>query len=209
MSVEDLGVNFASVLSRVKKLTLKPAQKVDLITTYLVPHYLHRLTLAIPSLNEIRALDQELRVVIREILHLPQATTNGLLYCGKKDGGLGIPRLEWLLTSATLKASLKFVDNPDPVMQALSAGTKMESRLQSLARAARINWPVDPAILKSCNTKMRKRELARWNSQGSQGKSIAASRIPKYRKLGLPSQNSSSRAVFSELEQIRVLTGWP
>ncbi|KAG5875373.1 hypothetical protein JTB14_016643 [Gonioctena quinquepunctata] len=114
----------------------------------LVPHYLHRLTLAIPSLNEIRALNQDLRVVIRKILHLPHATTNGLLYCGKKDGGLGIPRLEWLLTSGTPKAGLKFADNPDPVLRALAAGTKMESRLKILAQAARINWPADPAILK-------------------------------------------------------------
>ncbi|KAG5874116.1 hypothetical protein JTB14_015036 [Gonioctena quinquepunctata] len=91
------------------------------------------------------ALDQKLRAVIREILHLPQATTNGILYCGKKDGGLGIPRLEWLLTSATLKADLNFVNNPDPVMQALTVGTKMKSRLKILAEAARINWPVDPA----------------------------------------------------------------
>ncbi|KAG5868428.1 hypothetical protein JTB14_029044 [Gonioctena quinquepunctata] len=49
----------------------------------------------------------------------------------RKTGGLGIPRLEWLLTS-------------------------------------------DPAILKKYNAKSRKRELARWSSQGSQGKSVAA-----------------------------------
>ncbi|KAG5861170.1 hypothetical protein JTB14_032411 [Gonioctena quinquepunctata] len=175
MSIEGLGADFASVLSRVKKLTLKPGQKVDSITTYLVSQYLHRFTLAIPFLNDIRALDQELRVVIKEILHLPQPTTNGHTYCSKKDGGLGIPKQEWLLTSSTLRAGLKFADNPDPVMRALAAGTKMESRLKNLDRTARIDWPVDLAILINFNAKMKRRELARWSSQGSQGKSVAAS----------------------------------
>ncbi|CAG9825841.1 unnamed protein product [Phaedon cochleariae] len=67
----------------------------------------------------------------------------------KRDGGLGIPRLQWLLTSAALKAGCKFMQNPDPAMQAPALGTMLEGRLKRLARASRINWPVTDQDLKS------------------------------------------------------------
>ncbi|XP_074026465.1 uncharacterized protein [Leptinotarsa decemlineata] len=69
-------------------------------------------------------MDQELRVVIKSTLHLPNSTTNGLLYVSKKDGGLRIPRLERLLSSTALKAGLKFWNNPGPTMRGLAAGSR-------------------------------------------------------------------------------------
>ncbi|KAI4475667.1 hypothetical protein M0804_014163 [Polistes exclamans] len=161
------------VLERVKKLALKPYQKVDLISTYLVPHYLFQLTTAVPNISQIRALDQELRVVIKDIYHLPQSTTNGLIYSGKKDGGLGFPKLEIVVVSASLKAGLKFANSTDPAMQALALGTGMVNRLKNLAKAVRINWPVvDAKDIDKYKIREKKRELASWASLSTQGKSV-------------------------------------
>ncbi|CAH2018675.1 unnamed protein product [Acanthoscelides obtectus] len=174
VTTEGIRADLASTLSRVQRLKLKPHQKVDLISTYIVPHYLYQLSIAMPAMTQIKLMDQELRVVVKNILHLPQATTNALLYCGKRDGGLAIPRLEWLATSSALKAGLKFVDNPDPAMQALATGTKLESRVRRLALDARIAWPVTGEQLASYTRTQKKAELARWKRLGSQGKSAAA-----------------------------------
>jgi hypothetical protein len=39
-------------------------------------------------------MDRDLRDSIKRIYHLPQCTADGLIFCGKRDGGLGIPKLE-------------------------------------------------------------------------------------------------------------------
>nr|CAI5866823.1 unnamed protein product [Callosobruchus analis] len=174
VTIEGTRASLASTLGRVQRLKLKPHQKVDLISTYIVPHYLYQLAIAMPSLAQIKLMDQELRVVLKNILHLPQATTNALLYCGKRDGGLGIPRLEWLATSSALKAGLKFANNPDPAMRALATGTKLESRLRRMALDARIAWPLTGEEVASYVRTQKKAELRRWKSLGSQGKSAAA-----------------------------------
>ncbi|CAH2020299.1 unnamed protein product [Acanthoscelides obtectus] len=148
VTTEGIRADLASTLSRVQRLKLKPHQKVDLISTYIVPHYLYQLSIAMPAMTQIKLMDQELRVVVKNILHLPQATTNALLYCVRGQ--------------------------PDPAMQALATGTKLESRVRRLALDARIAWPVTGEQLASYTRTQKKAELARWKRLGSQGKSAAA-----------------------------------
>ncbi|KAI4476229.1 hypothetical protein M0804_013769 [Polistes exclamans] len=83
-------------------------------------------------MSQIRALDQQLRVVIKNIYYLPQSTTNRLIYSGKKDGGLGFPKVEITVVSVSLKAGLKFINSSNPAMQALAFGTGMMNRFKNL-----------------------------------------------------------------------------
>jgi len=103
VDVRELKGELFQVIAR--KLALKPHQKVHLISTYLISQYLYQLILAMPPATFLRKLDQELRVIVKDIYNLPQSTTNGLIYCGKRDGGLGFPRLETLVISSSLRAS--------------------------------------------------------------------------------------------------------
>jgi hypothetical protein len=174
VKLEGLREEFGGALFRASRLSLKPHQKVELISRYLVPHYLYRLVVAIPPVKLIRQLDQELRGVIKRICHLPQSTADGLLYCGMKDGGLGILKLETIAVTSILKAGLKFKHSPDRVMQALWMNAGMASRLNSLAKSARVNpWPTnDPKDLDRHKSSMKRSELAKWASLVSQGKSV-------------------------------------
>lgn len=172
IDIKGLKENLCTAIQAIKKLALKPYQKVHLISTYLVPHYLYQLVLATPPVTYLRQLDQELRVAIKDIYHLPQATTNGLIYCGKRDGGLGFPKLETLVVSSSLRAGLKFSQSEDIVMRALAEESGMVNRLKSLAASARINWPVNLEILQRYKKTMKKQELASWAALVSQGKSV-------------------------------------
>jgi len=60
---------FRTTLVNIKRLALKPYQKVTLISTYTVPHFLNRLSATTPTISILRCLDQELRPTIKEILH--------------------------------------------------------------------------------------------------------------------------------------------
>jgi len=65
------------VLYRRKSAFLKPHQKLDLLTTYLIPHFLHATIIATPSISVIRDMDSFLQA------HLTAC------YTAAKDGGLG------------------------------------------------------------------------------------------------------------------------
>jgi ribosomal protein S15P/S13E len=128
LMTETLEEGFEATLRRVERLALKPHQKANLISTYIIPHFLHLITLAVVPTTSIRRMDQGLRRAVRNIFHLPQCTADGLLYCKKKDGGLGVPRLETTAVSTSLKMGLKFMDNADPVMRALAKESQLEQR---------------------------------------------------------------------------------
>ena len=95
-------------LERVERSSLKPHQKPQLITTFVVPHFLYTLVLVMVPMTTVRRMDQDLTRMVKNIFHLPQCTANGLLYCGRKNGGLGIPRIETTYTTTALKMGLKF-----------------------------------------------------------------------------------------------------
>jgi hypothetical protein len=97
----------------------------------------------------MRRLDQELRRVVKSIFHLPQCTANGLIYGRKVDGGLGIPKLETIVVSSSLKAGLKFMECDDPIMKAICEESHLEARVRGIAQGARIQWPIRPGCDKT------------------------------------------------------------
>lgn len=80
-------------------------------------------------------------MAIKDIYHLSQSTANRLIYSGKRDGGLGFPKLEIITISSCLRAGIKFLESNDPVMRAVSEMTNLEERLKKLSASARLNWP--------------------------------------------------------------------
>jgi hypothetical protein len=87
-------------------------------------------------------MDQIIRNHVKVVLHLPMGTPNGLLHCSKRDCGLGIPKLEALATSSALKQGTTLLNSLDPAIHALLQETKLEQRLQSLAKAMSLQGPI-------------------------------------------------------------------
>lgn len=110
---------------------------------------------------------------MKRIYHLPQATANGLLYCRTRDGGLAIPKLETIVSVASLKAGWGFTSSEDPVIRAIAVESGLSERLKTLAAANRINWP--PKNKEAFNKHklgVKKEELSRWCALTSQGKAV-------------------------------------
>ena len=174
VTISGIKDNLSVTLNKIQRLSLKPPQKLDLVTSHIIPHYLYCLTTAIPPITFLRELDQVLRVFTREIFHLPQCTANGLLYSRRRDGGLGLPRLEALVTATALQAGLKFTTSADPVMASLAEGSRLLKRLEGLARAARIATPITAGDILAYKLRSLKEIRDNWGRLGSQGKSVAA-----------------------------------
>lgn len=160
-------------IGRIKKLALKPHQKVELLAKYIVPHYLYGLILGNPSTTQIKQLDQGLKVAVKEYLHLPQSTANGLIYAGKKDGGLGFPKLEIVVTSAALKACVNYFSSTDKVIKELAHASQLEKRARKLASIANVSWPnVSLKEIDIFKSNAKRVEADKWAALPSQGKGV-------------------------------------
>jgi hypothetical protein len=175
LQYKDLVAELATTLERCRSAHLKPHQKLALTTSHFLPHFLHKTVMATPPISTIRAMDQTIRNHTKVILHLPQSTPNGLLYCSKRDGGLGIPKLETLATSTALKQGTTLLNSLDPTIHALLQETKLEQRLESLAKAMRLPWPIlNFKAIDAYKRRMKADELHSWSQLRSKGRGVAS-----------------------------------
>jgi hypothetical protein len=90
-------------------------------------------------------------------------------------GGLGIPKLEVIATSASLKMGIKFKNNPDPVMRAIYEESGLDIKLQKIAKSARIQWPISRLRdIHKYKSQEKNREIKQWAQFKSQGKAVSA-----------------------------------
>jgi len=82
-------------LERLTKAPLKPQQRLHALRTYLVPQFLHELTLGSVYTSYLMKVDCKIRYAVRKWLSLPLDVPNAFLYASVQDGGLGIPSLRW------------------------------------------------------------------------------------------------------------------
>lgn len=113
ISNPEFQEDMRSCWQRVEKLKLKPHQKIDLICTYILPHFLYKLLQANISTTALKLIDRNLTGKFKEVLHLPHTTCDGFLYTKKKEGGLGLPNLHTIIINGKLRSGLKLLNNTD------------------------------------------------------------------------------------------------
>ena len=72
-----------SVVKRVRKLSLKPGQKLELLVKHIFPRYIYHLLVSPPSDTVLKLWDSEVRQEIKVILHLMPSTATGFFYAPK------------------------------------------------------------------------------------------------------------------------------
>ena len=105
------------MVKRVRKLSLKPGQKLELLTKYIFPRYIYHLLVSPPSDTVLKLLDSEGRQEIKTILHLMPSTATGFFYTPKACGGLGIPRFEHIIKLGTLKNAIMIANRSTLILK--------------------------------------------------------------------------------------------
>jgi hypothetical protein len=169
ITLRGLEEHFGTTLNRVEELSLKPHQKKELISRYIVPHFLYSVTLATPPVSTLRRLDGLIKQTMKKIYHLPTCITDGLIYCAKRDGGLAVPKMTTVAVSSSLKAGFKFLENGDPVIQAVAVESGLKKRLEQLE----FTWPIqDIGDINKYKIREKKADLSRWAVLKTQGKAV-------------------------------------
>jgi hypothetical protein len=103
------------------------------------------------------------------------STPNGLLYCSKRDAGLGIPKLQALATSSALKHGTILLNSLDTAIHAQLQETMLEQRLQSLVKAMRLQWPIiNFKVIDAYKECMKAEELKAWSQSQTKGRGVTS-----------------------------------
>lgn len=122
-------------VKNVRRLKLKPHQKMELLQTFVLSKFVYSLMNTRPSKGTLRMLDQGIRQEVKEILHLPQSTPTSLFYAPKAKGGLGLTRFERSIQLSKMRVYLEVRDSEDPVVREISRRDKLEKQSREAARA--------------------------------------------------------------------------
>jgi hypothetical protein len=160
-----------SMIRRARKLSLKPCQKIELITKYVFPRYIYHLLVSPPSDTVLKLLDSEIRQEIKAILHLVSSTATGFFYAPKNCGGLGIPRFEHIIKLSILKNSIKIKNSIDPTVSSLFT-EEIDSKLKKVANSLRINWPTSLEDIERARKRLKGSHIQLWAELRSQGQGV-------------------------------------
>lgn len=154
---------------RVRRLSLKPHQKVNLLMSYVVPAFAHRLTIDPPGTAELLRVDTRLRGEVKKMLHLHPTTTDGILYTRKRDGGLGFPHLVQQVKICALRAGLNLVESEDALLNQLGRVANWRGRLSRLATSLGLPFPATKEDINTKKRRLKEEARAAWEAQVSQG----------------------------------------
>lgn len=77
-------------LDRISKSGLGPAQKLNLVKTYLLPRYIDKLQSPTISLKALKGFDRTIRIAVRKFLRLNRTCADAYIHAPTREGGLGV-----------------------------------------------------------------------------------------------------------------------
>uniref|UniRef100_A0A3B5LV86 Reverse transcriptase domain-containing protein n=1 Tax=Xiphophorus couchianus TaxID=32473 RepID=A0A3B5LV86_9TELE len=176
----DPAKEITPILRRISNAPLKPSQRVNMLVTYGIPRVVYGADMSLAGILGLRKTDLAIRNRVKAWLHLSQSTADGLFYSAKRDGGLGLPKLEKIIAISQVKRWCKMFQSGDVNSRALApsllpkleiekrwvAATGGEGEGSLLERLAQTS----PVVV---GKKWRDREYERWCGLRCQGRGLA------------------------------------
>jgi len=99
-------------------------------------HSLQATNITTASISAIRNMDSFIGTYVKDILHLPSNTPNGVIYCCKRDGSLSVVKV--LSINTALKHGIEIFNSVDQTLQELLRAMNYEHRLVRMAKSVRL-----------------------------------------------------------------------
>jgi hypothetical protein len=104
-------------LVNLTRAPLKPQQRMYLLVRHLVPSLYHQLTFAEMKAGRLKDMDRRIRKEVRAWLRIPPDTPVPYFHADPKDGGLGIPILQFVVPVLKKTRVENLEKSSDPVVQ--------------------------------------------------------------------------------------------
>uniref|UniRef100_A0A3B3DN38 Reverse transcriptase domain-containing protein n=1 Tax=Oryzias melastigma TaxID=30732 RepID=A0A3B3DN38_ORYME len=201
----DLLGMASRLIDNISRAPLKPTQRLLVWNSYAAPRLSYPAEMTCSSKVLLLRVDAKIKGAVKKWLHLEPFTSDGLLYSSRRDGGLGLVKLEADVQASRLRRLLKMLESSLPV-ETLDA-LRLWSRSLHLEVA-------DVASLQSVRKDMltgrawRGVEFERWSGQIYQGVGVSVFRSNPVSNswLSLSSGTSMKQSEFILAIKARSLT---
>lgn len=160
------------MILRTAKLPLKPMQKLELLSSYLLPRFTYGLTLNPPSSAVLRSIDTMIRTQVKKILHLSAKTSNAFLYSPRRQGGLGLVNLEKMVQIAALRNGIKALHSSDVIVRDSIKAPRALDRLKGYAEALQMPWRPSIKEIDKRKETVKNEYVREWAKQQVQGQGV-------------------------------------
>lgn len=129
---------------RLGKSMLKPRQKVQMLNQYALSRISFYLSQVDFPQSKLIELDRTIRRHVRKWLHLPECTTDHLLYSAGEKGGLGLPRLSLSAPCSRINAKRAVLRSSDESTRAFARFDGVDQEVDEVATQLGIRLPKNP-----------------------------------------------------------------
>jgi hypothetical protein len=129
------GTSFEEEVARLKRAPLKPQQRIIALRDFVIPKHQHAWVLGRYSKRFFRSLDVKIRSTVREWLRLPHDVPIGFFHAGVKDGGLGIPSLQYTIPLLKLSRLNSLRRSTSAIVLEVCDGFPVQEQITVLTRA--------------------------------------------------------------------------
>ena len=119
-------------LDNLRRAPLKPQQRIWFLRTKVLPAMYHSLVLSHVTKGLLQWLDKMVRAAVRSWTKLPGDTPIAFFHADVKDGGLGIPALQYSIPNLKLNRLQGMASSLDPVVRKIVCSDNFRNRLRKL-----------------------------------------------------------------------------
>lgn len=121
--LEDNVGRIREWITSISQSPLGPIEKVTLLVDYALPRVIFAADHCMLPATALTEMDGHIRQAVKNWLHLPTCTADGLLYSRKSSGGLGIPKLARVVPSIQARRIHKLFHSSDEIVRWISHKT--------------------------------------------------------------------------------------
>ena len=156
-SVTTKTKNYQAMIDRLRIFPLKPQQKRDMLTTFLIPKLLHQLVLGPFTISLLKQLDAITKKFVKDTLRLPHDTADAILFNQVKAGGLGIPELSTMVPKIYLNRTRNMSNSTKLSNNIIVKDVSFTAQIRKAKRVLGINGEIPTA--NEMNTMIRNNSL--------------------------------------------------
>ena len=144
MKIPELQEQLKTWATRIRTALLKPEQKVEIYRSTVIPRLVATLAhTKAGKTTKLRALDDQIRKEVTDILHLPEQITTHLFYTQMRRGGLGLLQLESQVPRGNNKAYREMLNSKNLYVRKLATTLGLEQLIDtsvSVKNLHHIEW---------------------------------------------------------------------
>ena len=126
------------LLDKIREAPLRPEQRLFYLRSYAIPTLMHEAVLSRVTSNLLSTWDKAIKRFVKTVVHLSDWAIDGLIHLPVRRGGLGIPKLEYLIPRLTYNRTQRLRDSDHPLITEWLKTSECETLVSTCLRSLKV-----------------------------------------------------------------------